>query len=187
MAPSEGALRFGGLEYSQWDAAEFGRQVGYLPQDVGLFAGTVRENISRFGDAATGDIIEAAKIAGIHEMILDLPKQYDTPLGPGGVGLSGGQRQRVGLARALLGKPALLVLDEPNANLDSAGEEALKEALLEFKLQGTTIVVITHRTTVLEVVDALMVLRAGRIEMIGPPTIVYEQLKSAAPPSRSGS
>lgn len=178
MMPSQGALRFGGLEYSQWDSAEFGRLIGYLPQDVGLFTGTVRENISRFGEATTIDIIEAAKAAGIHHMILELPQQYDTPLGPGGVGLSGGQRQRLGLARALLGRPKLLVLDEPNANLDTVGEHALKEALLALKTTGTTIVLITHRTTVLEVVDVLMVLRAGRLEMIGPPAAVYDHLKA---------
>ena len=187
MTPSDGCFRFGGLEYSQWDPAEFGRLVGYLPQDVGLFAGTVRENISRFGDAATSDIIAAAKTAGIHDMILELPHQYDTVLGPGGVGLSGGQRQRLGLARALLGQPSLLVLDEPNANLDANGEQALKEALLVLKAAGTTIVVITHRTTVLEVVDALIVLRAGRLEMMGPPDAVYAHLKSTSAGSPGGS
>lgn len=181
MQPSSGRLRFGGLDYAQWDPFEFGRQVGYLPQDVGLFAGTVRENIARFGDASIDEIIEAAKLAGIHDMILDLPNQYDTVLGPGGIGLSGGQRQRLALARALLGRPTLLVLDEPNANLDSAGEIALKQALLAFKERGTTIIVVTHRTTVLEVVDALMVLRAGVLEMIGPPDAVYDHLKKSAP------
>jgi ABC-type protease/lipase transport system fused ATPase/permease subunit len=113
-------------------------------------------------------------------MILDLPKQYDTMLGPGGVGLSGGQRQRVGLARALLGQPALLVLDEPNANLDSVGELALKDALQSFKEKGTTIVLVTHRTTILEMVDVLMFLRAGALEMIGPPEVVYDKLKATA-------
>ena len=123
VSPSSGTLRFGGIEYGHWDPAEFGRQVGYLPQDVGLFAGTVRENIARFGDATTEEIIAAAQVAGVHEMILSLPDQYDTVLGSGGVGISGGQRQRLGLARALLGRPSLVVLDEPNANLDQAGEE----------------------------------------------------------------
>ena len=186
ITPSGGALKLGGLDYAQWDKAEFGRLIGYLPQDVGLFAGTVRENIARFGEVTTAEIIEAAKRAGIHNMILELPNQYDTRLGPGGVGLSGGQRQRLGLARALLGRPKLLVLDEPNANLDTVGEVALKDALLALKEQGTTIVVITHRTTVLEVVDRMMVLRAGRVELVGPPAVVFDHLKamSSAPQNK---
>ncbi len=174
------APRFGGLDYSHWDPLEFGRHVGYLPQDVGLFAGTVRENIARFGDASTEEIIDAAKRAGIHEMVLDLPKQYDTRLGPGGVGLSGGQRQRLALARALLGRPPLLVLDEPNANLDAPGEEALKIALLQAKSEGATVIVITHRTTILDIVDVMMVLRGGMLDMLGPPGEVYRALQQAA-------
>ena len=173
-------MRFGGLDYSHWDPLEFGRHVGYLPQDVGLFAGTVRENIARFGDASTEEIIDAAKRAGIHEMVLDLPKQYDTRLGPGGVGLSGGQRQRLALARALLGRPPLLVLDEPNANLDAPGEEALKIALLQAKSEGATVIVITHRTTILDIVDVMMVLRGGMLDMLGPPGEVYHALQQAA-------
>jgi len=183
IAPADGRLRFGGLDYTHWDPLEFGRNVGYLPQDVGLFAGTVRENIARFGDASTDDIIDAAKRAGIHEMILDLPKQYDTRLGPGGVGLSGGQRQRLGLARALLGRPALLVLDEPNANLDAPGEEALRDALVDCKQQGAAVVVITHRTTILDIVDVLIVLRNGALDMIGPPAEVYDGLRRGAQPA----
>jgi ATP-binding cassette, subfamily C, bacterial exporter for protease/lipase len=173
-------LRFGGLDYSHWDPLEFGRHVGYLPQDVGLFAGTVRENIARFGNASTEEIIDAAKRAGIHEMVLDLPKQYDTRLGAGGVGLSGGQRQRLALARALLGRPPLLVLDEPNANLDAPGEEALKVALLQAKSEGATIIVITHRTTILDIVDVMMVLRGGMLDMLGPPGEIYHALQQAA-------
>jgi PrtD family type I secretion system ABC transporter len=177
IAPAEGRLRFGGIDYEHWDPLEFGQNVGYLPQDVGLFAGTVRENIARFGAASLDDIIDAAKRTGIHEMILEMPKQYDTRLGPGGVGLSGGQRQRLGLARALLGRPSLIVLDEPNANLDSPGEDALKEALLECKQRGAAIVVITHRTTILDTVDVLIVLRNGVLEMIGPSAEIYERLQ----------
>jgi PrtD family type I secretion system ABC transporter len=177
IAPAEGKLRFGGIDYAHWDPLEFGQNVGYLPQDVGLFAGTVRENIARFGDASLDDIIDAAKRTGIHDMILDLPKQYDTRLGPGGVGLSGGQRQRLGLARALLGRPSLLVLDEPNANLDAPGEEALKDALLDCKRQGAAIVVVTHRATILNIVDVLMVLRSGALEMMGPSDQVYARLQ----------
>lgn len=178
ILPERGKLAFGGIDYSQWDPLEFGRQIGYLPQDVGLFAGSIRENIARFGNATIEEIIEAAKAAGIHEMILDLPRQYDTVLGPGGVGLSGGQRQRLGLARALLGRPSLLILDEPNANLDATGEDALKVALLQLKARGVTIVVVTHRQTILEIVDQLMFVRAGRLEAMGPPDGVYEYIKA---------
>lgn len=180
MAPTGGKLRFGGIDYAHWDPLEFGRLVGYLPQDIGLFSGTVRENIARFGDASSEEIIDAARRAGIHEMIMDLPRQYDTLLGAGGVGLSGGQRQRLGLARAILGTPPLLVLDEPNSNLDTTGEGALKDVLLDLKSRGTTIVVVTHRETVLEAVDALMVVRDGRIDMFGPPAEVYDGLRKAA-------
>ena len=184
ILPEDGKLRFGGVEYKQWDPLEFGRHVGYLPQDVGLFAGTIRENISRFGAASIEQVIEASRLAGIHDMILDLPRQYDTQLGPGGVGLSGGQRQRLGLARALLGQPSLVVLDEPNANLDANGEQALKEALLSLKAQGVTIIVVTHRSTILEVVDQLMFVRAGRLERFGPPENVYAYIRQniAGPP-----
>ena len=180
MAPAAGRLRFGGLDYNHWDPVEFGRHVGYLPQDVGLFAGTVRENIARFGDASTDEIIDAAIRAGIHDMVLDLPRQYDTRLGVGGVGLSGGQRQRLGLARALLGRPPLLVLDEPNANLDGPGEEALKAALLQAKTDGAAVIVITHRTTILDIVDIMMVLRSGMLDMLGPPGEVYQALQQQA-------
>jgi len=169
LQPAGGDLSFGGLNYSHWDPAEFGRITGYLPQDVGLFAGSVRENISRFDDSSIDQIIEAATLAGIHEMVLGLPKQYDTMLGPGGLGLSGGQRQRIGLARALLGHPRLLVLDEPNAHLDLEGVRALSKALFVMKAQGTAIVVITHQPAVLSVVDTVLALNAGRIEKLGPP------------------
>ncbi|MGV3575204.1 MAG: type I secretion system permease/ATPase [Devosia sp.] len=179
---SAGTLAFGGLSYKSWDPTVFGRQIGYLPQDVGLFAGTVRENIARFGDADIEDIVVAAKKAGIHDMILALPKQYDTELGPEGVGLSGGQRQRLGLARALLGQPALLVLDEPNANLDTAGETGLRHALEALKAAGTTIILVTHRTTVLEVVDRMMFIRNGRLEILAPPEDVYRHIKENVVP-----
>jgi ATP-binding cassette, subfamily C, bacterial exporter for protease/lipase len=169
LQPSGGDLAFGGLNYSHWDPAEFGRITGYLPQDVGLFAGSVRENISRFNDTSIDQIIEAATLAGIHEMVLELPRQYDTMLGPGGLGLSGGQRQRIGLARALLSRPRLLVLDEPNAHLDVEGVRALSKALFVMKAQGTAIVVITHQPAVLSVVDTVLALNSGKIEKLGPP------------------
>jgi PrtD family type I secretion system ABC transporter len=180
VAPDNGTLHYGELDYRHWDRTEFGRQVGYLPQDVGLFAGTVRDNIARFGEAEIDAVIAAAKQAGIHDMILALPKQYDTDLGPGGVGLSGGQRQRLGLARALLGKPRLLVLDEPNANLDDAGEAGLRNALIRLRQDGTTIILVTHRTTVLEMVDRMMFINAGKLDAFGPPSEVYEHIRNYA-------
>jgi len=182
VPPTGGKLAFGGLDYRNWDPTLLGQNIGYLPQDVGLFAGTVRENIARFGAASIDDIVTAAKKAGIHDMILGLPKQYDTELGPEGVGLSGGQRQRLGLARALLGQPQLLVLDEPNANLDTAGETGLRHALEGLKATGTTIVLVTHRTTVLEVVDRLMFIRNGRLEAFAPSEEVYRYIKETVVP-----
>lgn len=182
LPPSSGKLAFGGLDYSNWDPTVFGSRIGYLPQDVGLFAGSVRENIARFGDAPLETVIEAAKTAGIHQMILDLPQQYDTELGPEGVGLSGGQRQRLGLARALLGKPDMLVLDEPNANLDAAGEAGLRDAVIRLKDQGTTILLVTHRTTVLEAVDRMMFVREGRLEIFAPSAEVYQHIQEKVVP-----
>jgi PrtD family type I secretion system ABC transporter len=184
ITPSSGAIKLGGIDYAQWDRHELGKRIGYLPQDVGLFAGSVRDNIARFGEAPIEDIVEAARMTGIHDMVLELPDQYDTVLGPGGVGLSGGQRQRLGLARALLGRPSLIVLDEPNANLDATGEEALKHALLALKAQGSTIIVVTHRNTVLEVVDALMFVRAGKMEKLAPPEEVYDHIRQTMLPAR---
>jgi len=183
ISPNAGKLSFGGLDYRSWDPSEFGRRIGYLPQDVGLFAGTVRENIARFGDASIEDVVSAAKRAGVHEMILELPKQYDTELGPEGVGLSGGQRQRLGLARALLGEPRLLVLDEPNANLDAAGETGLRDALQALRETGTTIVLITHRTTILSVVDRMMFVRDGQLEVFDVPDEVYRHIKENVVPA----
>lgn len=173
-----GKLTYGGIEYSKWDHTAFGAQTGYLPQDIGLFAGTVRENIARFSDIEVAKVIGAARVAGIHDMIMGLPQQYDTMLGPEGVGLSGGQRQRLGLARALLGAPSLLVLDEPNANLDKAGEEGLSGALRALKEHGSTIVVVTHRQQVLDVMDRLMFMRGGMIEAYGAPDEVYAHIRA---------
>jgi PrtD family type I secretion system ABC transporter len=183
IEPSEGRLRFGGMDYRKWDPDILGRQIGYLPQDVGLFAGTVRENIARFGDTPVETVIEAARGAGIHDMIMELPQHYDTVLGPSGVGLSGGQRQRLALARALLERPSFLVLDEPNANLDAAGEQGLRSALLDLKATGSTIVVVTHRQTILDVVDGLMFIREGRLEIHDEPEKVYAHIKEKVVPA----
>jgi len=161
-----------------WDRAELGPHVGYLPQDVEMFDGTIAENIARFSDVDSEKVIAAARSAGLHEMILRFPKGYDTPMGEAGGLLSGGQRQRVGLARALYGNPAVIVLDEPNANLDDAGEAALMQAVREFKAKGRTIFLITHRPGAIAVADQLVVLQDGRVQAQGPRDAVLAQLQA---------
>ncbi len=174
--PLSGTVRLDGADVHQWDKAELGPWVGYLPQDVELFEGTVAENIARFGAPEDGKIVQAAQRAGVHEMILRLPQAYETPIGEGGTALSGGQRQRIGLARAMYGSPALIVLDEPNANLDEAGDAALVEALREMKRENCTVFVMTHRLNVLSVVDAVMVLANGSIQAYGPREAVLKAM-----------
>lgn len=163
----KGTLLLDEIPIENWDRNKLGTLLGYLPQDVELLDGTVAENIARFYDVDSDKVIEAAKLAGIHHMILKFPKGYDTPLGEAGSVLSGGQRQRIGLARAIYGGPSLIVLDEPNANLDEAGERALSEAIQNLKAQGKTIFLITHRQNILSVADYLMVLKAGRVAHYG--------------------
>lgn len=165
------------------DRAALGPQVGYLPQDVELFEGTIAENIARFGKVEAPKVIEAAQRAGLHELILRFPRGYDTPIGAGGLGLSGGQRQRIGLARALYGDPQLLVLDEPNANLDDAGELALLRAVEDLKARGKTVVLITHRGGVLQRVDRLLVMQQGRIVADGPREAVLAALRAPQTPA----
>lgn len=180
--PSGGSVRLDGAEVHQWDKADLGPWIGYLPQDVELFDGTVAENIARFGERDDEKIVQAAQRAGVHEMVLRLPQGYDTQLGEGGAALSGGQRQRIGLARAMYGEPALVVLDEPNANLDDAGDAALVEALREMKREQRTVFVMTHRRNVLALADAVMVLAGGAVQMYGPREEVINVLESQGKP-----
>jgi ATP-binding cassette subfamily C protein len=162
--PTRGKIRLDGASLDQWPAADLGKHVGYLPQDVQLLAGSVAENIGRFGvDAKAEAIIKAAQAAGVHEMILRLPDGYETQIGWGGQALSAGQRQRIGLARALYGEPFLVVLDEPDAHLDSAGDEALVKALLSVRSRGGIAVVIAHRANALATASHVLVLQNGRL------------------------
>jgi PrtD family type I secretion system ABC transporter len=179
--PMNGAVRLDGSDVFGWSRAEFGGYVGYLPQDTELFAGSVRDNIARFMDDVTDDeVIAAAQAASVHELIVRLPNGYDTELGPNGVVLSAGQRQRVGLARAMLRDPALIVLDEPNANLDAQGEEALMTALKAMKLRSQTVVVVSHKPSMLVGADRLLVLRDGRVDLFGPREAVMARLSQNA-------
>ena len=171
-----GKVRLDGADIYQWNKAELGPHLGYLPQDIELFGGSIAENIARFGQVDSEKVVEAAKRAGVHDMVLHMPKGYDTLLGDGGAGLSGGQKQRLGLARAMYGDPALLVLDEPNSNLDDVGEAALIKAVHDMRLRGKTVVLITHRTSAIAATTKLLLLRDGIAAMFGPTNQVLAAL-----------
>ncbi|NBW61512.1 MAG: ATP-binding cassette domain-containing protein, partial [Methylophilaceae bacterium] len=174
-----GDLLLDDLAIEQWDRDLIGPSIGYLPQDVELLEGTIAENISRFYDLNPDLVIEAAKKSGVHEMVLRLPKGYDTPIGEAGSLLSGGQRQRIALARTLYGNPQIMVLDEPNANLDDAGEKALIAAIQQMKTEGRTVVLVTHRLNILSVADDLLVMQEGKVLQHGPRDEILKQMKTA--------
>jgi ATP-binding cassette subfamily C protein PrsD len=175
-----GVVRLDGATLDQWRNADLGRHIGYLPQDVALFDGTVAENICRFDDEATSeDILKAARIAGVHDLILRLPEGYATRIGEGGMSLSAGQRQRIGLARAVFGDPFLIVLDEPNANLDADGENALIRAIALLRQNRSIVIVISHRPSALSVLDMTLVLYEGKAIAFGPSDEVFARVRSA--------
>lgn len=174
-----GEVLLDGLPLGSWDRSELGPHIGYLPQDVELFEGTIAENVCRFSQMDSEKVIAAAQTTGLHEVILRLPKGYDTPIGEAGSLLSGGQRQRLGLARAVYGDPVLIVLDEPNANLDDAGETALMAAIQSLKQQGKTVVLISHRPGALAAADQVIMMRDGQIEVSGPRDQVLAALRQA--------
>ena len=181
--PNSGNVRLDGVDVYSWDRSDFGRHVGYLPQDTELFSGSIRDNIARFrADVDDEQVVRAAQVAGVHQLILRLPSGYDTDLGESGHVLSAGQRQRVGLARALLGNPRLIVLDEPNAALDAEGEEALVKALDALKAGGSTIVIVSHKPSVFRSADKMLMLRDGRMEMFGPREQVMARVVQPAAP-----
>jgi PrtD family type I secretion system ABC transporter len=182
LPPSAGAVRLDGADVSIWPRESLGRHIGYLPQDIELFADTVASNISRFRNDDDQEVIEAAQLAGVHDMILRLPGGYETQIGDGGTILSGGYRQRIGLARAVYGNPSMVVLDEPSSNLDSDGDTALLSCIAELKKRGITVVMISHRPNTLGAVDKLLFLREGAAEMFGPRDEVIARLTRPTTP-----
>lgn len=174
--PTVGVVRLDGADVARWSRAELGQHLGYLPQDIELFNGTIAQNIARMATPDSEQVIAAAKLAHAHEFVLRLPNGYDTPVGEGGVVLSGGQRQRVALARALYGGPCFVVLDEPNANLDAEGEAALMAALRDLKARKTTVVMVTHKPSLLAGIDKVLVMREGRAELFGPRDAVLARI-----------
>lgn len=183
--PTTGGIYFDGHDVYTWERESFGRQIGYLPQDPALLGGTIRDNICRFSECQPEEVISAAKRAGVHELIGRLPRGYETVINEGAYVLSGGQRQRIALARALFGSPRLLVLDEPNSNMDGEGEQAFLRALEQAKQEGACIIIIAQRTSILSAADRLLVMRDGAVDRIGERTEVLKSLMTQAAP-RSG-
>ena len=178
-----GKVRLDGADVFTWDKSELGPYLGYLPQGVELLEGSLAENIARFGEVDMAQVEAAARLVGLHELIMSLPQAYNSPIGRDGAMLSGGQRQRVGLARALYGKPVFVVLDEPNSSLDEAGDLALANAIAALKQLGTTFVVMTHRTSVLGVADKMLIMRDGAQQAFGPRDEVLAALQKAQQPA----
>lgn len=186
LPASAGNVRLDGADVFTWQREDFGRHVGYLPQDVELFDGSVIRNIARMGEPDAEAVFAAAKLAGCHDMILRLPQGYDTEIGEGGQHLSGGQRQMIGLARALYGMPRLVVLDEPNSNLDGDSEANLVQALGRLKAEGVTVVLVSHRPALVQGVDKVLLLKEGAIEMFGPRAEVLKRLMAPPRPADGG-
>ncbi len=180
---ASGKIRLDGADVFAWDRMELGPYIGYLPQDIELFEGTISENIARFGELDAEKVIAAAKMSDVHELILRLPEGYDTVIGRAGGNLSGGERQRIGLARALYGSPKLVVLDEPNSNLDEQGEIALAKALVQLKQAQVTAIIVTHRNRVLGSVDKLLMLNEGQLVAYGPRDEVLAHLRKQQAPA----
>jgi PrtD family type I secretion system ABC transporter len=180
--PARGSIRLDGVEISEWNHDELGPQMGYVPQEIDFFEGSVAENIARMGVVDPEAVVQAAKLVGLHEIILSWPKGYDTMLGDAGFSPSGGQRQRLAIARALYGNPRYVVLDEPNANLDELGEQALIQAMRHLRERGATVIVTTHRPRLIGIVDYMLVLKDGRQVGFGPPKDLFEAVKKTLPP-----
>jgi ATP-binding cassette subfamily C exporter for protease/lipase len=171
-----GKVRLDGADVFLWNKDELGPHMGYLPQDIELFAGSISENIARFGKVDADKVVNAAKLAGVHDLILRLPEGYDSMIGDGGLGLSGGEKQRLGLARALYDEPSIIVLDEPNSNLDDIGEIALTQAIVRLRQMRKTVVLISHRPSIIRETNKLLVLREGMVSAFGPTDQVLKDL-----------